>query len=358
MTNRWLLSAFQDVTYKKSSYGSSIAVLDGLRGLAVIIVLASHTNSFGMSGQGSLGVILFYFLSGYVLSVPFASGTQKKINIASFKRFTINRLLRIVPVYWVIAGLTTLYLNKNLEWYLWNISFVKGWNHFWSVAQEVRFYILFPVVVFILSFIKNKFFKVGILALLIFLAYKYKFTHKVDMLDGRYVHFYIFMFLGGAFACFLVDLFKSWEVVLNGYIKNAFLWLTFLIFLFLFLSSEFVFSNFWSKIFTELPNKYNMNGWTHPVLWLYLFIIFFFSITLYQEGTVYKVLSSYIFRHIGLLSYSIYLIHVIILIQFQKIGFSRETLFWAVFICSYLFSIVSYSFIEKPFLSLKIKNNQ
>ena len=57
----YVLSPFSDVYSKRSSTGKSIVVLDGIRGLAVLIVLASHTNSFGMHGQGSLGVLLFFF---------------------------------------------------------------------------------------------------------------------------------------------------------------------------------------------------------------------------------------------------------------------------------------------------------
>jgi peptidoglycan/LPS O-acetylase OafA/YrhL len=208
-TADWLLTAFKDVSSKKSSYGSSIAVLDGIRGLAVIIVLASHTNSFGMWAQGSLGVMLFFFLSGYVLSVPFSNETKKILDISTLKRFTINRLLRIVPIYWIIVAFTALFLNRNIEWYLWNIFFIKGWNHFWSVAQEIRFYILFPIIIGIVSFFNNKFIKIIILALLIFISYKYKYMHKIDMMVGRHVNFYIFMFLGGAFTCFSVDLFPE-----------------------------------------------------------------------------------------------------------------------------------------------------
>ena len=62
----YLLDPFTDINQKRSNHGDSLHTLDGLRGIAVIIVLMSHTAAFGMYGQGSLGVLLFFFLSGFV----------------------------------------------------------------------------------------------------------------------------------------------------------------------------------------------------------------------------------------------------------------------------------------------------
>lgn len=51
-------SPFIDVDGKRSSHGDSLYPLDGVRGLAVLIVVMSHTSAFGMYRQGSLGVYL------------------------------------------------------------------------------------------------------------------------------------------------------------------------------------------------------------------------------------------------------------------------------------------------------------
>ncbi len=145
----FFLQPFSDINKKKSSIGKSYLELDGLRGIAVIIVLLSHTSAFGMYGQGSIGVLLFFFLSGFVLSIPFVNHPERIRTKEAIISFTVNRVLRIVPIYWVALVLIHLYVSNEFSWVLWNASFIKGWNHFWSVAEEVRFYLLFPIVIFI-----------------------------------------------------------------------------------------------------------------------------------------------------------------------------------------------------------------
>lgn len=57
---KYLASPYTDVNLKISTHGANLPILDGVRGLAVLIVLASHTSAFCMYGQGSLGVLLFF----------------------------------------------------------------------------------------------------------------------------------------------------------------------------------------------------------------------------------------------------------------------------------------------------------
>ncbi len=82
-------------------------------------------------------------------------------------------------------------------------------------------------------------------------------------------------------------------------------------------------------------------------------MIFFFTLTFYQTGTAKKILECYFLRHIGLLSFSIYLSHMVILFKLKHLGFREEGLFFAVLIASYFVSMVSYVTVEKPFLLLK-----
>ena len=82
---------------------------------------------------------------------------------------------------------------------------------------------------------------------------------------------------------------------------------------------------------------------------------FFFTLTFYQSGTTKKILECYFFRHIGLLSFSIYLSHMVILFKLKHLGFREEGLFFAVLIASYIVSLASYILVEKPLLILKKK---
>lgn len=351
----YLLSPFRDIYKKSSTKGHGIAALDGIRGLAVLLVVASHTNSFGMSGQGSLGVFLFYFLSGYLLSVPYAEYPNNILSIREIKNYFLNRLLRILPTYAIFVGVTaiTLGLEQDRVWYFWNISFVKGWNHFWAVAELARFYVLFPLVIAILALTKNGALRILMLICLSYLAYEFRKYHLIDMMDGRKAEFYFYIFLSGSLTCFLISSAFIKKYLDNIYAKKMFSAAAILIFLFLFYSSTYMVDNLWRLIFTDLPKDFSLNGWVMPGVWTILFVILFFSLTFYSEGAINRLLMSSFFRHIGLLSFSIYLVHIAIMTKFQQYGFSEEALFAVVLPTSYFVAVVSYILVEKPFLSLK-----
>ena len=348
-----ILSPFRDFKTKSSTDGNSIDVLDGIRGLAVLIVLASHTNSFGMYAQGSLGVLLFYFLSGFVLMLPFVKNPKSIRMGGKLKYFYLNRILRIVPIYVVVVAITAIYLGENFFWFTYNVTFLKGWNHFWSVAQEVRFYLLFPIVIFFLGLAKDELFRILILSVFVFLACKYMHLHKVDMMDGRFVKFYVFVFLAGCLCCQVVACNIIFSFLDNFYIEIILSVITVLIFLFMFFSSQFFFNCFWKPIFPSIPKDFAVNGWGYPKLWTVLFFIFFLQLVYYRKGLVHFILTNNLFKHLGLLSYSIYLFHMLFLLFFQKMGYNNEILFLFVFVSSYIVSIFTYTLIEKPFLSLK-----
>ncbi len=111
-------SPFDDPDRKKSSHGDNLQVLDGLRGLAVLVVIASHTSAFGMYGQGSLGVLMFFFLSGFVLTVPYADDPGGLFRGNELYRFATNRILRILPIYIVAVVIIAWLLEANFNWIL------------------------------------------------------------------------------------------------------------------------------------------------------------------------------------------------------------------------------------------------
>jgi peptidoglycan/LPS O-acetylase OafA/YrhL len=70
-----------------------------------------------------------------------------------------------------------------------------------------------------------------------------------------------------------------------------------------------------------------------------------------------RLLQSRFFRHLGLLSYSLYLFHVPVMLQLKNCGFreEKERLFIVVFAITYAIAFLSYLIIEKPLLMLKPK---
>jgi peptidoglycan/LPS O-acetylase OafA/YrhL len=159
-------------------------VLDGVRGLAVLMVLVFHfvsntlpTNSVeraivGVTNYGSYGVDLFFVLSGFLITgILYDAHNEPHY----FRNFYMRRFLRIFPLYYgvlalvffvaplipLLRGSTLDYLVDRQAWaWLYAVNIYIGraedWSfsyldHFWSLAIEEHFYLFWPLVVFLLA---------------------------------------------------------------------------------------------------------------------------------------------------------------------------------------------------------------
>lgn len=156
-----------------------IPALDGIRGLAILLVLFHHLMwSNDKTGNGILnffaalrgaawtGVDLFFVLSGFLITGILFDSLG---SIGYFKKFYLRRFLRIFPLYYgVLFVLLALTHPLHLVWHgmqyvlflylqntgLW-IPFEHyvpapfiNLNHFWSLAVEEQFYLIWPFLVF------------------------------------------------------------------------------------------------------------------------------------------------------------------------------------------------------------------
>ena len=349
----YLASAFTDPDRKRSAGGDSLFTLDGVRGLAVLIVIASHTNVFGMAGLGSLGVLLFFMLSGFVLTLPFVDRPEHIFSWRTLWHFYANRALRVVPVYLVAVIYIAWLLGEGWSWVFANISFVSGWTHLWSVAEEVRFYLLFPPVVAVLALLPNV--RVRILALLamIWLAWRLQYHHKIDMMTGVSVRFFFWFFLAGMLACFLYRIFLT-PVANSPTVQRALGAAAIFVVVCIFTSSNGAVSVLWSWLAPELVARYSgFNGWHQPALWCVLLGVLLLSVSTSRDTLVARWMRSWFMRQIGLLSYSLYLFHVPVMIVLRTYKLETGWLFAATFAIGYLIAMMTYLTIEKPFLMLK-----
>lgn len=146
--------------------------LDGVRGLAIIMVVAGHCLGLyaGWAQRGVLGVDLFFVLSGFLITTLLVEEWQRDDSL-NLREFYVRRGRRLLPalvgVVGVFAALTLLVLparapETGLEALL-RVSYVAnffiafsehgvgtGFNHLWSLAQEEQFYLLWPPVLFVL----------------------------------------------------------------------------------------------------------------------------------------------------------------------------------------------------------------
>jgi peptidoglycan/LPS O-acetylase OafA/YrhL len=135
---------------------AAIPALDGLRALAIIIVLCSHIGlQHVMPGQ--FGVTLFFFLSGYLITTLLRSEIQEKGRI-DFRQFYLRRAVRILPPMYITIGFFILLslagLLHPLTWQGLPFDFAFLSNYFpvsgmpiglWSLAVEEHFYVAFPL---------------------------------------------------------------------------------------------------------------------------------------------------------------------------------------------------------------------
>jgi peptidoglycan/LPS O-acetylase OafA/YrhL len=162
-------------TYQSRKY---LPELDGLRALSVLMVVSVHMHDqvWGWLG-GWLGVSIFFFLSGYLITT-LALREERQRGALSLEAFFIRRCFRIFPLYYVILGVYCLLilglgLGANIEnkqrqllgalpWYAFymqevpyslGIDGVKADLPFyqsWSLGIEEKFYLVWPVLVFVL----------------------------------------------------------------------------------------------------------------------------------------------------------------------------------------------------------------
>lgn len=149
--------------------------LDGLRALSVIAVVLYHMSVPWATG-GFLGVTVFFVLSGYLITDILIADWKKEGSI-DFKRFWIRRARRLLPavygmLFFVLAWVTifnktllatlrddllaALFYFSNWWFIIQDVSYFENFEapslvtHFWSLAIEEQFYILWPIVMFVL----------------------------------------------------------------------------------------------------------------------------------------------------------------------------------------------------------------
>lgn len=144
--------------------------LNGIRFIAVMLVLIDHwfVESLPLP-LGHLGVVIFFVLSGFLITrILFTNADDCRINNASYwlkiKNFIVRRSLRIFPIYFIICIIGLFFsispIRQNWIWMFtytpnWYIIFHKQWigvwDHFWSLAVEEQYYLIFPYFILFLN---------------------------------------------------------------------------------------------------------------------------------------------------------------------------------------------------------------
>jgi len=335
--------------------------IDGLRGISILMVFIAHIG-FERIVPGGLGVTIFFFISGYLITTLLIDEYITHQNI-DFKLFFTRRLLRLYPPLLFMLLLYGIYLIiTDSNFYiseLWASLFYYEnyyfFNHplqsshickiLWSLAVEEHFYLLFPPLFLILA--KTPKFFVSVLVMLLFIPLglrisgTFVYGNSGDIIE-RYTycltHTRFDSIMYGCLASLLLHLTHSGSFAKVLADKRVFIIALVAIVGCLFYRNEF-FRN---------TLRYSVQG-------LSLFIIVPAIINIKAYEPLKKILSSAFLVWIGRLSYAIYLMHMIAIsaLSFLREGGHTVLFYVAVTVLTAFLSISCHYCIEKPFAGLR-----
>jgi peptidoglycan/LPS O-acetylase OafA/YrhL len=140
--------------------------LDGLRGLAVVLVVLAHASLPGFHNGGTTGVTLFFALSGFLITSLLLEERFRNGAI-SLGRFYMRRLLRLMPALLAMVAVVTVaevvrHTPKALTHALLTVTYLTDFvragggtvgflDHTWSLSVEEHFYLIWPLLLILVT---------------------------------------------------------------------------------------------------------------------------------------------------------------------------------------------------------------
>lgn len=355
-----------------------IKSLDGLRAIAVIMVLLGHgkpsfpefiqnSSVFWFVFSSHTGVMIFFVISGYLITKLLLNERDRNGEI-SLKNFYIRRVCRIFPVFYlyistIIILKYTIYPDIFSDWknvlfcslFLWNyknlfyrsavVDTNGGWfmGHYWSLAMEEQFYLLFPII---FKKIRNIVTLEKILIAIILIMPVFRILTYSLSPDSR-GQISMMLHTGGdsiLIGCLGALLERSEKFM--GFLKRA--WENNICILFsaiyLFLIDGYLHHKFGGMY--SLTIGYSMTN---------VIILFFMFWCIHVSSPIHNFLNNRFISQIGILSYSLYIWQQLILTQQYHSVINK---FPCNFILVFAIAFVSYYCVEKPILRLKSRFNK
>jgi peptidoglycan/LPS O-acetylase OafA/YrhL len=337
----------------------NIPSLDGIRALSFLIVFVAHDHFKPVPGLFGVGV--FFFLSGYLITTLMRIEIENTGTL-SLEGFYLRRAFRILPPFYLVLMLIILVVKAGvLPGYFdsadlaasvlyatnfWNIYVhpiqMPGFNIFWSLAVEEHFYLVFPFLMLLMIRLKlARRSQVSILlaictAVLIWRCILVFHLHSLDMVFGPVTDPLRTMYGTDTridsilFGCVLAlwgnpvldDKPKhSWTLVIAGVLT---------------LFGTFVYRNL---VFRETI-RYTLQS-------LALIPLFIAAIRLHDHWA-FRWLNSRPLRFIGVLSYTLYLVHFPILKIVERWSSNRVAVGVVAMSISLVVAYIMHVLVEKP----------
>lgn len=358
-------------------FHSRVASLDGLRGIAILLVLCWHFLPHYLLFPGWVGVDLFFVLSGYLITGRLLAAKGKPNFLSHFYR---NRLLRIAPLYYALLITFLLFIRfvvsaKNLplfEGYMlhWKSFFIftQNWTiiqhpfpnphdlslePLWSVAVEMQFYLIWPFIILLTPSPKSRLivFQILLAAVITFrIYYTLSFPDRIGLIYYN-SFFRMDSFLIGSFLCQLHNAAPQKRIPHTRWLLSI-LAPIFLILIFAIIAAH-----------DAGPGNsfFPLGGYT--------LLAFFFGTLLHaalQPGNHLPVLQNKFLVLCGRTSFCLYIIHFPVLSILSPRLYALTYTIWpgyetlanlitalCTFLLSFAISLLSYRYFESFFLRLK-----
>jgi peptidoglycan/LPS O-acetylase OafA/YrhL len=332
--------------------------IDGLRAVAIIIVVLFHADFLFLTG-GFIGVDVFFVISGFLITLTI--NKEMNENKFSFKQFYLRRIRRIIPVL-VFVMLVSLipaalflfaddfeaysrtlihtmlstnnfhfWINEK-DYFSENATYIP-FLHTWSLSVEEQFYFVWPLVLLLLH---SKFsIRVRLISIFIFTLLSVYFSVYLTKSDPNLAYYLlparIFELSIGATLALFWEKIPPVSQTINHFVSGL------------------------GIVLIAIPAVLLNHQSTFPginALWPCLgsACLIFSGKNQEKIGFVNTFLKNKIFVTIGLLSYSIYLWHWPLFIFIKYLGFPLEGI---IIICTLVtilaLSYLSWRFVEQPF---------
>ena len=342
-----------------------VDALDGLRGLAALLVVFSHTSNLGwtffpgldLAGVGKSGVFLFFVLSTYLLTLPLLEKGGRIFSRGVMLHYWQRRFLRVYPLYtlylvgvaalsmgtaphWWRAGVGTLPVPLDGAGVVWHLLLQEGRGVTWSVAVEFKFYFLLPL--FALGF--AWLLRFGLSRVLAATAAGVLLAHWLwppsasGVNDVRMLYYLPIFLVGAALAAWQHELRKSGELPAGLSRTLDVLGICALLLLCLTVPSLF------SALLWEVPrNHFHRQFLGYAILWG---AVLFAAVN--GRGWIPRLFRSRPLRYFGMLSFSLYLLHPLVIQLLRALGVDSWANAWLVLGLTTALSHLSFVCVEGP----------
>jgi len=354
---------------KAQQKSNSIPELDGLRGVAILLVMFYHAQIFW---GGFIGVDIFFVLSGFLITTLLVQEFDAFSKI-SLRNFYMRRILRLAPALIVMLTIfcvaSFLFLNpvKAHSIYidaLISLSYLTNWAlafslhppdylaHIWSLSIEEQFYIVWPLTLFtLLRVTKNRYYVVIFSAsvalmswiLRIFLTLNGSAATAMRIYNGSDTRADALM-AGCTLGIMLSSglLTGSIKMMLQKYLATAAI-----------ISATCLFG---FSFFGSWPNK-NLDYFGYFAISM-LTIILLLDILLNPQSKIKIFLAIPWLIWIGSISYGLYLWHYPIYRTLFALGYPRFTVITLGTLLTFLIATLSSRLLERPVLTFKTRFTQ